>query len=65
MPEQVARPVVPGASSAAVAQRTTSYICALSAPSDPPIAIPSHARAAIACVLSTRRSSYTPPCTIP
>ena len=29
----------------------------LSAPSEPPIAIPSHARAATACALSTRRSS--------
>ena len=54
--EQVARAIVSSAS-AAVAQPTTSYICGLAAPSEPPMAIPSTGRAAIACVEPTRRSS--------
>ena len=51
--------------SSSTAQPTTSYICALSSPSEPPIAIPPASRAATSWAEARRRSSSTPPWTIP
>ena len=62
-PEQVARPLL--RQLLAPSSSTTSNICALSSPSDPPIAIPQTSRAATACAEPRRRSSSTPPWTIP
>ena len=44
---------------------TTSYICAFSCPSEPPTATPSTSEVATRSADSNRRSSYTPPWTIP
>jgi len=53
------------ASSSSIVQRTTSNIWSLLSPSVPPIAIPPTGRAATSWADARRRSSSTPPCTIP